>query len=191
MVGQIGVVAMDTLSTTPGLTRQRAKLSLWNIVYQKHCPWDLATKITLKHCCVQFVCMNKLPFMGTRIAYTPAALTQCGDSTAMQASHLYNAMIAPLLNQTIKGAIWWQGESNGGAPVKYGCQLPAMIEQWRQGWHAGSNGQTAADFPFGVVQLSSVIPVVGGFSFFIKKRLKRRRRRKQNEKEGPCVMLRE
>lgn len=122
---------------------------------------------------------------------TPAALTQCGDSTAMQASHLYNAMIAPLLNQTIKGAVWWQGESNGGAPVKYGCQLPAMIEQWRQGWHAGSNGQTAADFPFGVVQLSSVIPVVGGFSFFIKKRLKRRRRRKQNEKEGPCVMLRE
>ena len=50
-----------------------------------------------------------------------------------------------------------QGESNGGAPVKYGCQLPALVNSWRSHWHSGSGGETAGDFPFGVVQLSAVI----------------------------------
>ena len=40
--------------------------------------------------------------------------------------------------------------------MKYGCQLPALVKAWRSNWHAGSGGETAADFPFGVVQLSAV-----------------------------------
>ena len=59
---------------------------------------------------------------------------------------LYNAMIAPLLNFRIKGAIWYQGESNADRPIEYRILFPAMIEDWRQHWHEG-------DFPFLFVQL--------------------------------------
>ena len=69
-------------------------------------------------------------------------------------THLFNAMVSPLLNHTIAGVVWWQGESNGGAPVPYGCQMAALVADWRAKWHAGSGGATAADFPFGVVQLA-------------------------------------
>ena len=59
---------------------------------------------------------------------------------------LYNAMIAPLLNYKIKGAIWYQGESNAGRPGDYFDLLSAMINDWRNKWKEG-------DFPFLFVQL--------------------------------------
>ena len=72
-------------------------------------------------------------------------------------THLFNAMISPLLNTTIKGAVWYQGESNGGAPVAYGCQQPALVADWRTKWHHASKGQTDSLFPFGIVQIAPVI----------------------------------
>ncbi len=59
---------------------------------------------------------------------------------------LYNAMIAPLLNYKIKGAIWYQGESNAGRPGDYFDLFSAMINDWRNKWEEG-------DFPFLFVQL--------------------------------------
>jgi len=59
---------------------------------------------------------------------------------------LYNAMIAPLLNYRIKGAIWYQGESNADRPVEYRELFPALIRDWRRHWNEG-------DFPFLFVQL--------------------------------------
>jgi sialate O-acetylesterase len=47
------------------------------------------------------------------------------------ASQLYNGMIAPILNYQVKGAIWYQGESNAGNAYKYRSMHPAMIENWR------------------------------------------------------------
>ena len=38
-----------------------------------------------------------------------------------QHSVLWNAMIYPFLNMTIKGAIWYQGESNAGSA--YSCDI--------------------------------------------------------------------
>ncbi len=61
---------------------------------------------------------------------------------------LYNAMIAPLLNYTIKGVIWYQGESNAGKPLEYQKLFPAVIADWRQKWNQG-------DFPFLYVQLAN------------------------------------
>ena len=58
---------------------------------------------------------------------------------------LYNAMIAPLENYTIKGALWYQGESNAGKPEEYADLMKTLIADWRAGW-----GQ---DFPFIYVQL--------------------------------------
>ncbi|XP_069470638.1 sialate O-acetylesterase isoform X1 [Ambystoma mexicanum] len=71
-------------------------------------------------------------------------------------SVLWNAMIHPLLNMTIKGAIWYQGEANTNLNTDlYNCTFPAMIDDWRASFHEGSEGQTQKDFPFGFVQLST------------------------------------
>ncbi len=47
---------------------------------------------------------------------------------------LYNAMIHPLLPYTIKGAIWYQGESNASRAHQYQSLFPMMIEDWREKW---------------------------------------------------------
>ncbi|UCG56226.1 MAG: beta galactosidase jelly roll domain-containing protein [Phycisphaerales bacterium] len=65
---------------------------------------------------------------------------------------LYNGMIAPLLNYTIKGVIWYQGESNTGRPREYQNLFPALIVDWRQRWNQGN-------FPFLYVQLANYMRV--------------------------------
>jgi sialate O-acetylesterase len=60
---------------------------------------------------------------------------------------LYNGMLYPLKNFAIKGAIWYQGESNVGRAFQYREIFPAMIEDWRSLWQAG-------DFPFYFVQIA-------------------------------------
>ena len=69
---------------------------------------------------------------------------------------LFNGMIAPLLNYTIKGAIWYQGESNTGSPGvpdQYHQMFSTMIKDWRAKWGEG-------DFPFLFVQLPNFGPPV-------------------------------
>uniref|UniRef100_A0A8C6R1K0 Sialate O-acetylesterase n=1 Tax=Nannospalax galili TaxID=1026970 RepID=A0A8C6R1K0_NANGA len=69
---------------------------------------------------------------------------------------LWNAMIHPLHNMTLKGVVWYQGESNADYNRDlYNCTFPALIEDWRETFHHGSQGQTERFFPFGFVQLSS------------------------------------
>ena len=55
---------------------------------------------------------------------------------------MFNGMIRPLLNTTITGAIWYQGESDathpGGLFDGYNCTFPAMIKGWRELWSAGT-----------------------------------------------------
>ena len=58
----------------------------------------------------------------------------------------FNAMIAPLLNYTIKGVIWYQGESNAAYPDGYTKKFASMITDWREKWNEGN-------FPFLFVQL--------------------------------------
>ena len=62
-------------------------------------------------------------------------------------SALHNGMIAPLQPFAIRGAIWYQGESNSGQPGPYQKLLPAMIGDWRQVW--------GKDMPFLFVQLAA------------------------------------
>ena len=64
-----------------------------------------------------------------------------------ESSCLYNGMIAPLIPYAIRGAIWYQGESNVGAAYQYRTLFPAMIANWRADWGQG-------DFPFGFVQIA-------------------------------------
>jgi sialate O-acetylesterase len=60
---------------------------------------------------------------------------------------LYNGMIEPLTPFAVKGAIWYQGESNVGRAKQYQTLLPTMIQSWREAFHSGN-------FPFLIVQLA-------------------------------------
>ena len=62
-------------------------------------------------------------------------------------TQLYNGMIAPLVPYAIRGAIWYQGESNAGNASGYQRQFPAMIKNWREDW--------GYEFPFLFVQLAN------------------------------------
>jgi len=61
---------------------------------------------------------------------------------------IYNAMINPILPFTIKGVIWYQGESNADRAKQYEQLFPLMITDWRQKWGEG-------DFPFYFVQIAN------------------------------------
>ncbi len=61
---------------------------------------------------------------------------------------LFNGMIAPVIPYAIKGAIWYQGESNAGRAYQYREIFPMMIHDWRIKWHQGN-------FPFLFVQLAN------------------------------------
>ena len=63
-------------------------------------------------------------------------------------SGLYNAMIHPMITYAIRGAIWYQGESNSVRAEQYRTLFPAMIRDWRTAWGQG-------DFPFIFVQLAN------------------------------------
>jgi sialate O-acetylesterase len=75
----------------------------------------------------------------------PKSPIQSGNPN--QGTVLFNGMIAPLIPYAIKGAIWYQGESNAGRAWEYRTLFPTMIHSWRQAWHQG-------DFPFLFVQLA-------------------------------------
>ncbi len=60
---------------------------------------------------------------------------------------LFNSMINPLVPYTIKGVLWYQGESNRKEPENYKTLLPAMVKDWRTRWGIG-------DFPFYYVQIA-------------------------------------
>lgn len=54
---------------------------------------------------------------------------------------LYNTMVAPVINYSIKGILWYQGETNAGKAAEYSKFLPALITDWRKKW-----GQPALPF---------------------------------------------
>ena len=60
---------------------------------------------------------------------------------------LYNAMIHPLIPFAIRGAIWYQGESNHREGKLYTSKMLALVEGWRTVWNQGS-------FPFNYVQIA-------------------------------------
>ena len=59
---------------------------------------------------------------------------------------LFNSMINPMIPFSIKGVIWYQGESNVGRDEEYGILFPGLIEDWRSRW--------GMEFPFYYVQIA-------------------------------------
>lgn len=75
------------------------------------------------------------------------AATPKGQRPGWRPTELYNGMIAPLIPYGIKGAIWYQGESNAGHAYQYRTLFADMIRNWRRDWNEG-------DFTFLAVQLA-------------------------------------
>lgn len=61
--------------------------------------------------------------------------------------NIYAGVLNPTIGYGIKGAIWYQGESNAGRSQEYRDLFPFMITHWRKEWQQG-------DFPFYWVQLA-------------------------------------
>jgi sialate O-acetylesterase len=91
--------------------------------------WDYKVELALE---------PKHPDWGSR----PEAV---GINNQNNPSVLFNAMIAPLVPFAIRGAIWYQGESNAGRAYQYRTLFPIMIRNWRSAW--------GREFPFYFVQL--------------------------------------
>lgn len=70
-----------------------------------------------------------------------------GPDSPNRPGNLYNGMINPLINFAIRGAIWYQGESNAGRAYQYRKLMPLMITDWRTKW--------GYDFPFYQVNLAN------------------------------------
>lgn len=60
-----------------------------------------------------------------------------GINAQNQPAALYNAMVAPEINYTIKGFCWYQGESNAGKPQEYEQLMLALMNDWRNKWNQG------------------------------------------------------
>jgi sialate O-acetylesterase len=60
---------------------------------------------------------------------------------------LYNGMIHPLIKLPIRGAIWYQGESNNGEGLLYRDKMEGLITGWRKAWNQ-------PELPFYFVQLA-------------------------------------
>jgi sialate O-acetylesterase len=87
-----------------------------------------------------------------------------GIALQNQPTAVYNSMIAPIANCSIKGFVWYQGESNTGNADGYAKMQPAMITDWRSKWKEG-------DLPFLFVQLPgfmdyNYLPTESGWAAF-------------------------
>lgn len=60
---------------------------------------------------------------------------------------LYNGMLYPVIGYGIRGAIWYQGESNYERPAQYLDLFPLMVSSWRKAWENG-------EFPFYYAQIA-------------------------------------
>lgn len=93
---------------------------------------------------------DELPLDGAWL-YAPGAPMPKGPDMAFYhylPAVLYNAMIAPVIDYPVSGAVWYQGESNVSRRNQYPALLSTMIRNWRD-----ASGR--ADMPFYIVELAN------------------------------------
>lgn len=77
----------------------------------------------------------------------PAPVGPLAATSNKSPSKLYNGMIHPLIPYTLKGVIWYQGESNADRAAQYRRLFPALIASWRAEWQQ-------PEMPFNFVQIA-------------------------------------
>lgn len=86
----------------------------------------------------------------TAVAFEDTQVPAAGDSIVIKnrtPSALFNGMLNPVIGYGIKGAIWYQGETNYQEPDLYAELFPTMVNEWRNLWGVG-------DFPFYYAQIA-------------------------------------
>jgi len=89
--------------------------------------------------------MSKETISNFPISKAKTPIKKAGDPS--QPSRLFNGMIHPILNFTIKGAIWYQGETNRFNANEYADLMAAMVTNWRTDFGV-------SQFPFYFVQIA-------------------------------------
>jgi sialate O-acetylesterase len=79
--------------------------------------------------------------------YRIESVSKSGVNPNSYPSLLFNSMISPLLPMSIRGVIWYQGESNADHAFQYRTTFPLLINDWRKHFNQG-------EFPFYYVQLA-------------------------------------
>jgi len=114
-----------------------------------------------------------------------ATLAQCpveGRDISAGNQQLFNAMVLPYVNMTVKGWLWYQGENNVGEapyiqppknaskgtvgrliPIPYECMQPGLVASWRRAWSAVP-GTTDPLGIFGIVGLAAGTSEGHGFN---------------------------
>ncbi len=155
-VGQMNRVEMDRLYTVPasvvkagrngvairvldtggagGLVGKPEQLSVRLADDKNAAPISLAGKWKMR----DSIALAKLP--------APPVIADANNPNVTTV--LYNGMIAPLVPFAIKGAIWYQGESNADRAAQYRHLLPAMVADWQDHF-------ALRRFPFYIVQLAN------------------------------------
>ena len=80
--------------------------------------------------------------------YTPYINNPSGYAPPGIPGQLYNAMVYPFFNLSLRGTIWYQGESNWQQPDTYPLLIKTMMTEWRRGFAQG-------DIPHYYVQLTA------------------------------------
>jgi sialate O-acetylesterase len=126
--------------SVPSLGNVLTDLHKKEAVYRKHAP---AALDKMAHWLPQAEQARK---QGKEIPSPPRWPSEIGPGETVP-TYLYNGMIHPLVPLGIRGAIWYQGESNLGDGLAYRDKMQALIQGWRSVWKEG-------DFPFYFVQLA-------------------------------------
>jgi hypothetical protein len=111
-----------------------------------------AAACTNATCCCQYDCQPD---------YCPDPYFPVPNATGCVGNgQMYNALVNPVVNTTIKGVLWYQGENSvaydGGNSADhngYGCMMQTLVSSWRKVWSL-VQGTTDPNFPFGVVTLA-------------------------------------
>ncbi|MFD2145438.1 sialate O-acetylesterase [Mucilaginibacter antarcticus] len=78
--------------------------------------------------------LSKIGDFNNIIAQQEMSSTNRSKINSNSPTVLFNAMINPIVPYTIKGIIWYQGESNVGRAEQYKRLFPNLIEDWRNKW---------------------------------------------------------
>ena len=123
-----------------------------NEITEEVASWDLATEAGQQALRRHLISVEK--WVGatqdalSRGRVPPPAPEHPVPATRQSPTKLYNGMIHPLIPYAIRGAIWYQGESNGREGESYYHKMKALIQGWRGLWNQES-------LPFYFVQLAN------------------------------------
>ncbi len=157
-------IRMATIAKTAALTPQEQCKGTWKECVPENAVWFSATAYHFAQSLTQAlgvpVGIINCSWGGSRVegwlpreileTYPDIDLKEAGSKEGweyLQPMIMYNGMLKPMQNYTVKGFLWYQGESNVGKHDTYAARLATMVELWRKEWGLG-------ELPFYFVEIA-------------------------------------